>query len=167
MRWMVFSLVMLANSVACYSQLSGEELKKLRKKQTKNYIITGTLVFLAGAADGINQALVYKYGAVKRAFPNINDEYWWPVKSAYNKYKNGDPAQGAKFPGSCTWLVFTTDGYHLSRFTNHLLMSGAIAFKITGHEKKKWYVYLIEAAGYWVVNRAGFCLTYNRFPYNQ
>jgi len=128
-----------------------------------NYVVTGSLVLLAGAVDGVNQALVYQYGGVKKVFPNINDHYWWPVKSAYNKYKNGDPAQGAKFPGSRTWLVFTTDGYHLTRFTDHLLWSGAITLKIVNHEKKKWYVYGLEAAGYWVVNRAGFCVSYNQF----
>ena len=42
-------------------------------------------------------------------------------------------------------------------------MAGAIAFKIKGYEKKKWYAYVLEAAGYWVVNRVGFCLTYNHF----
>jgi len=166
MRSVVLAFVFLANAVASYSQISADE-KKQRKKRMTNYAVTGSMVFVAGAADGINQALLHKYGGIKKAFPHLNDHYWWPVKSAYNKYKNGDPAQGAKFPGSCTWLVFTTDGYHLTRFVDHLFMSGAVAFKIAGHEKKKWYFYLLEAAGYWVVNRAGFCLTYNRFMYNQ
>jgi len=166
MKFVILSLVLLASAVACYSQISGDELKKLRKKIVRNYAITGSMVFLAGAADGVNQALVFKYGAVKKAFPKLNDRYWWPVKSAYNKYKNCDPAQGAKFPGSRTWLVFTTDGYHLTRFVDRLFMSGAIAFKIAGYEKRRWYVYLLEAACYWAINRAGFCLTYNRFKYN-
>ncbi|MFI5130609.1 MAG: hypothetical protein ACHQFX_11485 [Chitinophagales bacterium] len=165
MRSVVLCGIFLAKVFICCAQLPADELKKLRKKRITNYAVTGSMVFIAGAADGVNQALVYKYGGVKRVFPNLNDQYWWPVQSAYNKYKNGDPALGAKFPGSCTWLVFTTDGYHMTRFINHLFMSGAIAFKIVGHEKKKWYVYLMEVAGYWIINRAGFCLTYNRFTY--
>ena len=163
MRLVVLSLVLLANAFACYSQLSQEELKKLRKKRINNYIISGSMVMLAGAADGVNQALSYHYEGFKRVFPNANDKFWNPVISEANKYKNRDPGQGAAFPGSRTWLVFLTDGYHLTRFIDHLFMSGAVAVKIVGYEKKKWYVYLLEAAGYWVVNRVGFCITYSRF----
>ena len=163
MRLVVLSLVLLANVFACYSQMSQDELKKLRKKRVTNYAITGTMVMLAGAADGVNQALMYQYDGFKKVFPRANDRFWKPSLSGANKYKNGDPGQGAAFPGSRTWLVFLTDGYHLTRFADHLFMSGAIAVKIVGFEKKKWYVYLLEAAGYWLVNRAGFCLTYNRF----
>jgi hypothetical protein len=140
-----------------------DELKKLRKKRTTNYAITGTMVFLAGAADGLNQVIMDHYGAFKKVFPDANDRFWKPAMSGANKYKNGDPAQGPAFPGSTTWLVFTTDGYHLTRFVNHLFLSGAITFKITGYEKKKWYVYLAEAAGYWIINRIGFCYAYNQF----
>ena len=167
MRKGVLSLVLLATAFTCYSQITADDSKKLRKKRVNNYVITGSLTLLSGAADGFNQALVYRYAGVKRVFPNINDRFWWPVKSAYNKYKNCDPSQGAAFPGSKTWLVFLTDGYHLTRFADHLFMSGAVAFKIAGYEKKKWYIYLAEAAGYWIVNRAGFCLTYSRFNPNK
>jgi hypothetical protein len=163
MRLVVLSLVLLAKAFTCCSQVSPEELKKMRKKRTTNYAITGTMVFVAGASDGMNQVLMYHYGAFKKVFPKAQDHFWKPTVSGANKYKNGDPNQGAAFPGSRTWLVFTTDGYHLTRFSNHLFMSGAIAFKIGGHEKKKWYVYAMEAAGYWLINRAGFCFTYNQF----
>src|SRR5215813_10814621 len=103
MRWVVLSLVLLGMACSCYSQLSAEELKKLSKKRTKDYILTGTLVFLAGSADGFNQALQYQYGGFKRIFRHANDQFWKPALSGANKYKNGDPKQGAKFPGSRTW----------------------------------------------------------------
>jgi hypothetical protein len=163
MKLMIFCLVLLTSVFACYAQPSQEEFKKLRKKRITNYAVTGTMVMLAGAADGINQALSFRYDGFKKVFPNANDRFWMPSLSCNNKYKNGDPKQGAAFPGSRTWLVFVTDGYHLTRFTDHLFMSGAIAMKIAGFEKKKWYIYVLEAAGYWFVNRVGFCLTYNRF----
>lgn len=147
----------------CHSQGPAEEIKKIRKKRITNYAITGSMVLLAGAADGFNQALQFQYSGFKKAFPGANDKFWKPALSGANKYKNGDPSQGARFPGSKTWLVFATDGYHLTRFTEHLFMSGAVAFKIAGHEKKKWYKYVVEAASYWLVNRVGFSLTYNRF----
>jgi hypothetical protein len=163
MKQVVLSLVVLSSVFAAYAQPTADEIKKLKQKRVKNYVVTGTMVLLAGAADGFNQALMYQYPGFKKVFPQANDRYWKPALSGANKYKNGDPNQGAKFPGSRTWLVFLTDGYHLTRFTNHLFMSGAVAFKIAGHQKKKWYVYVMEAAGYWLVNRVGFCMTYNRF----
>jgi hypothetical protein len=163
MKSLILTLVLLANVLACCSQMSQDELKKLRKKRIANYAITGTMVMLAGAADGVNQALMYQYDGFKKVFPHASDHFWKPSLSGANKYKNGDPRQGAAFPGSRTWLVFLTDGYHLTRFTDHLFMSGAIAVKIARLEKKKWYVYALEAAGYWLINRVGFCLTYNRF----
>lgn len=162
----VTSLIMLAVCSTCLGQdppSIEEQLKKLRKKRINNYIITGSFVFAAGAADGVNQALQFQYPGFKSVFPGANNQFWNPALSCTNKYKNGDPKQGAKFPGSRTWLVFTTDGYHLTRFADHLFLSGAVAFKIAGYEKKKWYFYVMEAVGYWLINRAGFCLVYNRF----
>jgi hypothetical protein len=162
MKFVLLSLALLVSVTACYSQLSGDELRKLKKKRITNYAITGTMVLLAGAADGVNQALMYQYGGFKKAFPHANDKFWKPAISGANKYKNGDPSQGAAFPGSRTWAVFLTDGYHLTRFTDHLFWSGAIAVKVSCHEKRKWYVYVLEAAGHWAINRVGFCLTYNQ-----
>src|SRR5262245_63193849 len=163
MRLLVLSLILLGNALSCYCQLSAEEQKKLRKKRITNYAVTGTMFFLSGASDGVNQALLYQYGGFKKVFPHVNDHFWKPSVSGANKYKNGDPAQGPAFPGSRTWLVFLNDCYHMTSFSHHLFMTGAVAIKIAGYEKKKWYVYIIEAAAYWLVNRAGFCATYERF----
>lgn len=167
MKRVIPVLAFLAGSLACFAQdITEDQQRLLRKKRTKNYIITSSLVLMAGAADGLNQALQFHYPAFKKAFPHASDQFWQPSISGANKYKNGDPKQGARFPGSRTWLVFTTDGYHLTRFADHLFLSGAVAFKIAGHEKKKWYIYIAEAAGYWLINRVGFCMTYDRFKCN-
>lgn len=132
------------------------------KYQIKKQILPASLVFLAGAADGLNQVVSHQYANFKKAFPGANDRYWSPAISFTNKYRNGDPAQGAKFPGSKGVLVFTTDAFHATRFAEHLFLSGALAFKITG-QKQKWYYYLIEMCGYWTVNRLGFVCVYNNF----
>lgn len=132
------------------------------KLKIKEHLLPASLVLLAGASDGLNQVLAYQYPSFKKAFPKSNDQYWSKEISFKNKYKNGDPKQGAKFPGSTGPLVFLTDGYHLTRFTERLFLSGAFAVKV-GQSKKKWYWYLAEAAGYWLVNRVGFCLVYNQF----
>jgi len=140
--------------------LKGQEGKY--KFKVKEHIAPAAMMFVAGMADGINQGLMFRYEGFKKVFPGANDKYWQPSQSWKNKYENGDPAQGPKFPGSTTWLVFVTDGYHLSRFTTHLFTSGAIAVKI-GQKKRKWYVYVIEGLSYWAIQRMGFALSYYRF----
>lgn len=132
------------------------------KFKPKQHIAPAVLVFLAGASDGLNQVLAYQYQSFKKAFPGANDRYWSKEISFLNKYKNNDPAQGPKFFGSTGPLVFLTDGYHLTRFTERLFLAGAFAVKI-GQDKKKWYYYIAEAVGYWLVNRVGFCAVYNQF----
>ncbi len=132
------------------------------KYQLKKQVLPASLVFLAGIADGLVETISHDYSGFKKAFPNANDRWYSPQLSFMNKYKNGDPAQGAKFPGSTTVLVFTTDAYHLGRFLDHLLTAGAFAIKIT-QGKKKWYWYACEVAGYWILNRIAFSLTYGYF----
>jgi len=130
--------------------------------RVREHVAPAVLMFLAGAADGLNQAISYRYSSFKKAFPGVNDVFWSPKISYRNKYKNHDPTQGAKFFGSTSFLVWTTDGYHATRFAEHLFMVGAVTVKLT-QQRKKWYYYVAEAAGYWVINRAGFAVVYNSF----
>lgn len=131
------------------------------KVQLRKQIAPAVMVFVAGMADGLNQLTTYHYKNFKRAFPGANDQFWYAPSSFTNKYKNHDPAQGAKFPGSTTFGVFLTDGYHLTRFCERLFLSGAFAFKIVQGEKMKWYWYALEAMGYLFINRLGFVAVYN------
>lgn len=131
-----------------------------QKFKTKEHIAPIALMFLAGAADGLNQAISHNYAGFKKHFPNANDKYWSPQLSFENKYKNRDREQGAAFPGSTGVFVFTTDGYHLTRFTEKLFISGAVGITFT-HEKKNWKLYVLQALGYWAANRIGFCAVYN------
>lgn len=131
------------------------------KVQLRKQIAPAVLVFMAGAADGLNQLVSYHYNDFKNAFPGANDLWWSPQVSFRNKYKNHDPGQGPKFTGSTGPLVFVTDGYHLTRFCERLFLSGAFAFKIVQGEKMKWYWYLVQGAGYLLVNRLGFVAVFN------
>jgi len=132
------------------------------KFRLREHFAPAVLMFMAGAADGLNQVVSWKYHAFKKVFPGVNNIFWSPQLSYKNKYKNHDPAQGEKFFGSTTFLVWTTDAYHSTRFAEHLFMVGTVAVKLT-QQKRKWYYYLAEAAGYWIVNRAGFTAVYNSF----
>lgn len=153
-RWqMVKYIIILLFPVATLAQSVKIQLRK--------QIAPASLVFLAGACDGLNQVLNYQYKGFKRHFPGANDQFWYPSTSFQNKYKNGDPKQGARFPGSTTYLVFVSDGHHLTRFGEHLFLSGAIALKLDDVGKKRWTYILAEMGAYWFVNRMGFCLVYN------
>jgi len=55
---------------------------------------------------------------------------WWVGHVSWvNKYKNGDPKQGPKFPGSTTWLVWLTDGWHFwQKLVYDPLLWGVVIF---------------------------------------
>lgn len=128
----------------------------------KKQIAPASFVFVAGAFDGLNQALQFRYDGFKKRFPKANDQWYDPSKSWRNKYKNGDPAQGAKFFGSTSFFVGTTDAYHATRTLSNGFNAAAIVVKFND-PKRKWWIYLAEGAGYWIVNRIGFNITYKLF----
>lgn len=130
------------------------------KVQVRKQIAPAVMVFAAGMADGFVETISHNYKGFKRAFPGAKDYWFDPGMSFRNKYKNSDPKQGAKFPGSTGPLVFLTDGYHAGRFAEHLFLAGAFAVKIT-QQKQRWWYYLAEGAAYWIVNRIGFYAVYS------
>lgn len=128
----------------------------------RSQILPVSLVFLAGVSDGFTETISHNYKGFKNVFPKANDRIFDPGLSYVRKYRNGDREQGARFPGSKTYLVWTTDAYHASRFAQHLFLAGAFALKIT-EGKQRWWVYLAQGLGYWLVNRAAFAMTFNYF----
>lgn len=93
-------------------------------------IIICSLLFLSGICEGMVEALRFRYQSVKRLL-NTSDRFWNPAISWKNKYKNGDPAQGAKFLFSTNALVWLTDGYHLMNFVSNCLLFAAFASACT------------------------------------
>lgn len=157
MKRVLLVLLLLISTVVQAQQV---DLKLDPPKPKNNYIIIGTLALLGGAADGINQKISFHYDEFKARFPGADDQFWNPGLSWTNKYKNHDPTQGRRSFLSTSVLVWTTDGYHLTRFISHATTAGAISVKVINGSKKKWYIYAIEGIGYWIVNRVGFNLTY-------
>jgi len=49
----------------------------------------------AGFADQYNEISIYDFRRIAAVHKNINPQWANPRFSQYNKYKNGDPAQGA------------------------------------------------------------------------
>ena len=127
------------------------------KGYLKRNAVSLSCMVLAGGFDGFNEVLDFDYPAFKRAFPNANDQFWNPDISWQNKWQDGNPDLGRKFPGSTTIFVWTTDGYHLTRTLNKTCIMAGIAFKI-GH-KQKWWMYGVDFISHSIAYSIGFNLS--------
>lgn len=116
-------------------------------------------MFLAGAFNGVSQDLLFHYNEFETTFPNTNPQFWNPEISWVNKYKNGDPLQGARFPGSTTILVGTTDGYHAMLSSRDIMVVTSIALS---SKSRSWKHFLKKTAVYTIAYGIGFELTYRR-----
>lgn len=116
-------------------------------------------MFLAGAFNGVSQDLLFHYNEFENTFPNTNPQFWDPEISWVNKYKNGDPLQGARFPGSTTILVGTTDGYHAMLSSRDIMIVTSIALS---SKSRSWKHFLKKTAAYTIAYGIGFELTYGK-----
>lgn len=109
--------------------------------------------FIGGVFEGAMDQLDFHYSK-----PN---QYWNPDLSYVNKYIDHDPTKGTTWRGK--YLTFTTDGWHLMKFGNHMSLMTAVMLKsvFSFGVKKKWYWYVMEVLTYWGANRLGFQVTYN------
>jgi len=130
-------------------------------KLDKNKILTGGLLVISGGAKGFNETLQFHPAAFFKAFPSASRKWFDPAISWTNKYRNGDPTQGARFPLSTTVLVFVTDQYHLNNFIHRATLTGAIVLKFGQKQKFLYYVY--DFLYYTVCYQAGFAATYYPF----
>ena len=82
-------------------------------------------ITLAAIFNAVMDTLSFRYNtSIFSNYPQWK-QYLDPSVSWENKYKNGDPAQGPRFFGSETFLVFLTDGWHLSKTLMILCFSSA------------------------------------------
>ena len=139
-------------------------LQPIKWKVTSNHLLTGGLIFIAGASKGFNETLQFHWKEFKRQFPNANTQWLYPVVSWKNKYKKGDPEAGAKYPLSTSLLIMFTDQYHLNNFINKAAWGSALVIKI-GEGKKPFKYYLLDFLYYTMCHQAGFALTY--YPFSK
>lgn len=138
------------------------KVNKEKWKMNSNRWITGALLFTAGASKGFNETLQFHWKEFHRQFPDLNPQWFNPAISWRNKYKNGDPSAGPKFPMSDKLLVMFTDQYHLNNFINRSAWISAFVIKI-GEGKKPFKHYLFDFLYYTACYQAGFSLTYYPF----
>ena len=128
----------------------------------RNKWVTGSLIFTAGAAKGFNETLMFHWKAFRHSFPKANSQWFNPNESWRNKYKDGNPDAGAKFPLSTSLLAMFTDQYHLNNFINRMSWTSAFVIKI-GEGKRPLKQYLLDFLYYSICHQAGFALTYYPF----
>ena len=81
-------------------------------------IISSILIAIAAMSEAIMDNLQFHY--FKSIFKDREaQQFWNPLISWSNKYKNGDKNQGEKFIGSTTLFVGLTDAWHLFKLINH------------------------------------------------
>jgi hypothetical protein len=136
--------------------------KTERWKLNGNRLLTGGLLVLAGAAKGLNETLEFNWHGFAAVFPKANPKWFYPQQSFKNKYKDGNPENGAKFPLSTSALVFLTDQYHLDNFIQRGAITAALVIKI-GEGKKPFRHYLFDALYYTAAYQVGFGSVYYYF----
>jgi len=133
---MVRKLLLALTPATCFAQM------QIQIPSLKEVWPSATCFFVAGVANGTHEALLWRYSSFKRNFPGANDQYWNPEISWKNKYKNRDYGQGRAYPGSLTWLVWTTDGKHmLSMARAATEMTGAVLYV---HVRRKHWTYFVS-----------------------
>jgi hypothetical protein len=131
---------------------------------THTKAISGALVFLAGASKGFNETLMFHWSAFHTAFPKANANWFNPQTSWKNKYREGDPVKGAKFPMSTTALVLVTDQYHFDNFINRTCWMSAIMLQMS-EGRKSFKHYLLDMIYYTACHQLGFAMAY--YPFNK
>ncbi len=122
---------------------------KMRHKDLAIYVSQ----FLAGSADGVNQALVHHYLGMGTHFWDFQNSW----KNKYRNYDKGDTRPA--FFGSTSVLVGFTDGYHLTRTIDRSFTSVSLALALT--EKNSFKQVVKKVITSTLINRAGFLLFFN------
>lgn len=143
----LFPALILCNVFALQAQNNIPDVGKLelnlpkqspRPSRLERVSIGAGIMFAAGCANGTHEAILHHYPQFQQRFPGANPQWWNPDQSWTNKYKNNDPEQGARFPGSMGPLVWTTDAYHLTDVVNRgAMFGGAVVLTLGGDNRPK------------------------------
>ncbi len=119
--------ILLAAQVACGQEVVKSDIyyhEVTLKPQLKIYQLSKreiipffsglALSAISGAADAYHHMLTNHYSEFKRRHQGANDEYWDRRISWTKKYRNYPDDTRAAYFGSKTFLVWTTDGWHLT-----------------------------------------------------
>ena len=69
------------------------------------------ILAISGLSKAVQDVSASNYANSK--LKSLNASFWCKSEGWKSKWKNGNPAEGEKFFGSSTFLVFLTDAWHL------------------------------------------------------
>ena len=144
-------LFILLIPVFCMSQQPIQVKKHFFSRNDKQVML---LQFIAGSADGINQAI--QVHGLGKGQPFWDYQTSW--KRKYKDYDNGDLRAAYLFSKSA--LVAGTDGYHLTRFVNRSTVMFTMIIDKT--DIKSWRAVLRKLIIASLANRFGFYLFYDQ-----
>jgi hypothetical protein len=151
-------LVCLCLMISCYSQTKSRDSYWIKQAR----IAAGVLI--AGFSDGQAEVISYDFRRYQRVHPNANPNWANPKISWTNKYKNNDPTQGEKFPGSTTIFVGLSDKYHLNRTIRNSMYAASVCVSITLYEKPKVKEVVKQTLFCWAMYSLGNGLAHAIYP---
>ena len=120
---------------------------------TGNDYAIGILQLISGFSNGLHES-------IQAGHWGKGHQFWDNELSWQNKYKSDGIT--ARFPGSTTWAVSITDGYHLTNLISNAANIATLSFAIGGKEKKNWKVIVKKVLIAAAANRAAFYISYNK-----
>ena len=111
------------------------------------------LLLISGCFEGFMDVLSFHWGKFKDKHRKANSFFWNPTLSYVNKYKDNNPKKGAKYFGSTTFLVFTTDAWHLMKWLRNVTFFSSLLFIDS--------ITILGCLFLYGINRIGFYLVYN------
>lgn len=156
------------------SSCSSEYGKHLRRNAPSYALFAG-----AGMANGAADVMRDKYSVSRFPQEQPGRQFWDASISWRNKYKDWPTDTRPAFPGAKTWLVWTTDGWHLAKMHQLALSKGAILtynrpppkvvvvpelYPATGtreESKTRWWWYVADFAIYSVAFSGGWHISSN------
>lgn len=148
MKTIIILFLMVSTAYGQVNKVTGLPTLKFSSNDKK----VAALQFMAGFADGWHEAIKsYHWGTGR----------FWDARTSWkNKYYDYDKgATREAYFFSKNLLVWTTDGYHLTRMINRSAMVASLV--IIKNEKRNWKYLLRKAIILSIINRAGFMLAYN------
>jgi hypothetical protein len=132
-----------------------------QKYNWRKAIAPASFALVSGAAYGFHETSVHHPDRIPAGW---NANFWDNRISWKNKYYQNDPANGAKYLGSTTFLAWTTDSKHLFGSIHRVTLFGAGAsagIVYTRGERRKWWHYAADAAITYAAYSIGFHAVYS------
>jgi hypothetical protein len=116
------------------------------------------LVIMAGISKAVMDNLNFHFHT--SIFKNRPTWYWNMEFSYLNKYQNQDPTKGPKFFGSTTFLVWTTDAWHLFQMVRQLSLT--IGVFILGNNVDRMWLSILCWMGLYLLYTTTFEIFYSK-----